>query len=330
MDGVRQLQRLYWKGSLTLGVVFLGLSMLIGHGLSRLALQPVQLIERTAQRIHVDNLTERIPVPVALGELSGLVILLNRMFDRLEASVAEMRRFTAEASHELKTPLVLARLHAEKLLLGGGLLPVQEESLPDLLEEITRLNKVVENLLFLAKADSGGLRLELTPKDPRTFLVDFFEHGQLLAEQQGLRFTLEANEDGQVAFDANRLRQVLLNLVSNAINVSPVGGLIVLNSTLNRGRWRLTLQDEGPGVPVERLPKIFERFERIGPGGPPADRKGNSLGLALSKSIVTLHSGTIWAENREDRSGVRMCVEIPVDNVSSEINGCAVQKIKEN
>lgn len=316
---VGQLMRWYWQASLTLGGLFLGMSIVIGIALSRMALRPIRLIEQTARRIHVDNLSERIPVLAAQNEISALGQLLNRMFDRLESSVVEIRRFTAEVSHELKTPLVLARLNAERLLMSGGLSPEQKEPLHELLEEIGRLNQIVENLLFLAKADSGGYQLGLISRDPQGFIADFAEYARLLAEHHGLKFALSANDSGGVAIDASRLRQVLLNLVSNAINVSPPGGRLILASTIASTAWQLTLEDEGPGVSEKDLPRLFERFTRIGPDRPAMERKGNGLGLAISRSIIMLHGGTIRATNRLDRSGLKLRIEIPAKTFESQI-----------
>jgi two-component system heavy metal sensor histidine kinase CusS len=133
-------------------------SVAIGFGLSRLALRPVRLIRETARRIGSDNLSERIAVANVRDEISDLAQLLNLMFDRLEKSFQQIRRFTAEASHELKTPLSLIRLQAEKLLVQGRLDADDEESVHMQLEEVSRLSQIIEELLFLSRAEACDIK----------------------------------------------------------------------------------------------------------------------------------------------------------------------------
>lgn len=233
----------YERNSYILTAVMFVVSIAIGYGVSRVALRPLRLIQETATRIGSHSLSARVPVGDVRDELSDLARLLNAMFDRLEAAFEQTRRFTAEASHELKTPLSLVRLHAEKLALEGGLKPAQEEAVHQQLEELARLNQLIEELLFLSRAEARAITLQPQPQDPRSFLETFA---------------------GAVAFDPRWIRQVLLNLLANALNVSPRGGA-----------WRVALDDEGPGVPAEQRERIFERFVRLG------DQQGGS-GRGLS------------------------------------------------
>lgn len=302
---VEELMRGYVRVSSTLIGVILVVSIILGHFLSRIALQPVRAIQETANRIRVDHLSERIPVPNTRDEISDLARLLNRMFDRLEASFGQVRRFTAEASHELKTPLSLVKLQAEKLLTRGDLTPEQESAVSEQLEEIARLNTIIENLLLLAKAEAGALPLQVVPQRAERFLHDFVEHGRALADDRGVQLTLGANDAGEVPFDANWLRQVLFNLLANALRAAPAGSTITLHSRFVGATWRVEVVDEGAGVPAAQLERIFDRFVRLQPSG------GTGLGLAICRSIVELHRGRIFAENREDRSGLRVIWELP-------------------
>ena len=291
--------------------VMLVVSAGVGYALSRMALRPVRLIQETATRIGSDNLSARIPVGTVNDEISNLARLLNQMFDRLETAFNQTRRFTAEASHELKTPLSLVRLQAEKLALEGGLKPAQEEAVHMQLEEIARLNQIIEELLFLSRAEARAITLQPKAQDPRPFLASFSSDAAVLAEARGIHFRDTHEGEGMATFDAKWMRQVLLNLHANALNVSPADGTILLHSALTAGQWVLTIEDEGPGVPAEQLERIFERFVRLGNGQ--GKDGGSGLGLAISRSIVGLHRGTIRAENRADgRSGLRVVVELPV------------------
>lgn len=300
----------YAKVSMLLLVVVLVAGAGLGYGFARLALHPVRAIRETAARIRADNLGERIPVPGTSDEIAALAELLNRMFDRLEVSFNQVRRFTADASHELKTPLALIRLHAEKLRgrLSGDEAAVAE--IGELMEEVDRLHKTVELLLFLAKADAGVLAPALQLGNPQTFVAGVAEDAEVLAEDRGVAFALAHNDSGHMRFEPTLVRQLLLNLITNALNVSPRGATLGLSSTVVDGVWTLALADEGPGLPPEQLPRIFERFVRFKHAQ--GETRGHGLGLAICRSIVELHGGTITAANRTDRSGLVVTLRLSV------------------
>lgn len=281
----------------------------IGYGLSRVALRPVRLIQETANHISSDNLSERIPVSPVEDEISNLARLLNQMFDRLESSFNQVRRFTAEASHELKTPLSLMRLQTEKLLMEGGLTAAQEESLQVVVEEISRLNKIIEELLFLSRAEAEAITLTGKLQDPRIFMENFAQDARVLADSRGVKLADVHSGKGQVEFDSRWLRQVLLNLLSNALNYTPPGKSITLTSQVSADGWRVSVEDEGPGVPFDQRERIFDRFVRL--SHPQQHDKGSGLGLAICRSIITLHQGRIWAEDAASGRGLRVSFEIP-------------------
>jgi signal transduction histidine kinase len=287
----------------------LAVSIVIGFGLSRLALRPVRLIRETANRIGSDNLSERIPVSGVRDEISELARLLNQMFDRLESSFKQVRRFAAEASHELKTPLSLIRLQAEKLLVTGNLSPAHEDAVQMQLEELARLNRIIEELLFLSRAEARAITLQLKPQDPSRFLHTFAQDAKVLAEHHGRSFVLTLEGEGLVAFEAQRIRQVLLNLLANALDASPPEGVITLRSVFAAGVWQVSVEDQGPGVPPSERERIFERFVRLGDRG--SDDRGSGLGLAICRSIIKLHHGRIWAEAAATGQGLKMLFEIP-------------------
>jgi two-component system heavy metal sensor histidine kinase CusS len=286
------------------------LSIAIGFGLSEILLRPVRNIREIANRIRSDNLKERIPVDEVKDEVSELADLLNQMFDRLEASFDQVRRFAAEASHELKTPLSLVRLHAERLLVDGAVDPAHRESLHVQLEEIARINQIIDELLFISRADANAIAIERKDQGPAGFLQVFAQDALALAEHHGRHFSWTHEGEGTVAFEEKRIRQVLLNLLANALNVSPKGGRITLNSTLDQGLWRISVEDEGPGLTSEQRRRMFERFVRFHNVSDMEDR-GSGLGLAICRSIVQLHNGRIFAARATNGRGLRMVVEIP-------------------
>ena len=299
----------YVRVSLLLIGLMLLVSIALGFGLAQLVLRPVRAIRDTANRIRSDNLKERIPVHGVKDEITELARLLNQMFDRLEHSFDQIRRFTAEASHELKTPLSLVRLHAERVLMNTTLDPGQRESLHVQLEELARVNQIIDELLFISRADAQAIVILARDQSPAGFLHSFSQDATALAEHHGCRFTYTHEGEGEVAFEEKRMRQVLLNLLANALNVSPRGATITLQSRLEDGAWRIAVCDEGPGLNAEQRVQMFERFVRF--GTPNASDKGSGLGLAICRSIVQLHKGRIFAIEGETGRGLRMVIEIP-------------------
>lgn len=307
---IRLLEDYLQVSLLLLGVVAVA-GIGLGYAYARFSLAPVRSIQQTAARIRADNLGERIPVPAGRDEISALAQLLNQMFDRLERSFAEVRRFTADASHELKTPLAIIKLDAEKLrphLAGDS---VAAATLDDLLEEIAKLQRIITSLLFLAKADAGVLKPDWDVGNPRDFLNSIREDAEALAGDRGVRFLLARNDEGHCRFEATLTRQLLFNLINNALRVSPAGSTITLASTCSGGDWVLTLTDEGPGLDPAELKRVFERFVRVPILGA-EEHDGHGLGLAICQSIAALHGGKIRADNRTDRKGLCVTVCLPV------------------
>jgi signal transduction histidine kinase len=306
---VRDGMRSYIEVCAALLVGMLLASIAIGYALSRMMLQPVRLIRATANRIRSDNLSERIPVTDHRDELSELASLLNQMFDRLETAFDQIRRFADEASHELKTPLSLVRLHAEKMLTGGDLAQEHAEAVLVQLEEIARLNQIIDELLFLSRAEAAAIVFNLRDLPPAVLLDAFQPDAAALAAHHDLGFVCTHSGDGTAPYDEKWLRQVLLNLLTNALRVSPPGGRISLTSTLAEGVWRVAIEDQGPGLPPDLHARIFERFVRF--NVPEHADKGSGLGLAICQTIIGLHGGRIFAEAGSDGRGLRVVFEIP-------------------
>ena len=309
MGQMRRAMVAYAEVSLALLLGMILASIVIGLGLSRLMLRPVRLIGETANRIRSDNLTERIGVTGVDDEISDLARLLNQMFDRLESSFNQVRQFSAEVSHELKTPLSLVRLHAEKLLADGNLSQAQEDAVLVQLEELARVNQMVDELLFLSRAEAQGIRMNLVTQDPHRFLQNFEQDVCALTEHQGRRLLCTHRGQGMVAFEERWLRQVVLNILTNALRASPPGGLITLRSEFVPRHWRVSIEDEGPGLSMEQCERAFERFVRFNSTG--AEDRGSGLGLAICRSIIQLHNGRIRAEPGTEGKGLRVVFEIP-------------------
>ena len=304
----------YLKVGLLVSGVAAALSVFFGHRLSRLALDPIQRIQRTAEGINADNLSARIPTDSANDEVTALARLLNRMFDRLEVSFKRLWRFAGDASHELKTPLSVMRLQSEKLLLQGNLPVSQQEIIQQQLESINRLSSVIEKLLFLAKSEVRGIRPNLKSQNTADFIQHFCEDAQILCEDQSISLEVTRNESLPGIFDATLLRQVLLNLLSNALRVTSTGGSIAIASWRDDGCWKVKMEDTGPGLPGPDLQRIFEPFIRVRLPGEHVsdDGVGTGLGLAICRSVIEIHEGSIRAENRQPGPGLRVSFELPV------------------
>ena len=296
-------------------------SIFFGHRLSRLALDPIRRIQQTAQRINANNLSARISTTGGNDEVADLGILLNQMFGRLEGSFQRLSRFAGDASHELKTPLSLIRLQSERLLLHGNLGPGQQEVIQQQLESINRLNSVIDSLLFLAKSEVGAIRPNVARHHTVDFIDLFREDAQALCEDQGIVFEVVRNEPATASFDATLIRQVLLNLVTNALRITPARGRISLASWQQDGRWTVTVEDLGPGLPANQLERVFEPFARVDPPseGQPFNDTGTGLGLAICRGVLEVHHGKIHAENRRSGPGLRVSFELPVASHEQEI-----------
>jgi two-component system heavy metal sensor histidine kinase CusS len=306
---VEQLMAAYRRVFLGLLLAALALSVLFGYALSEVILRPVRSIQETATRIRADNLAARIPVGRADDEISRLAIFLNQTFDRLAFSFAEIRRFAAEASHELKTPLSLVQLHAERLLVAPELTAAERDSVLVQLEELARVNQLIDEMLFLSRADAGAVPLQAQATSIPEFLGAFATDACALAEHGGRSFTWTHHGADTWCIDRKRIRQVLMNLLANAMQVSPAGGVVHIDSTLTEGSWQLSVVDEGPGLAPEQCACIFDRFVRLSPAD--GAERGAGLGLPIARSIVALHGGRIWATSRDVGRGLRVAFELP-------------------
>lgn len=300
--------RVFVVGVPLIAMLSIGFGMALRHS----TLRPVRLMQAAARRISASNLGERIVVSPGGGEMADLARLLNEMIERLEKSFNHAKRFTADVSHELMTPLSIIRLHTERLLNDPALPEKYQHSVEEQLQETLNLAETLERLLMLARADSSALSLKLQSLSTSDFMGQFAEDAQLLAESRRLKVVLAQNDSGQATFDQGWLRQVLFNLLSNALRFSPPDGTVTFYSKCAAGQWAVEVWDEGGGVPPGRLNEIFERFVQITPRSEPG--AGAGLGLAICKSIVELHKGQISAHNRTDRSGLVVTFLLPLDS----------------
>jgi heavy metal sensor kinase len=256
------------------------------------ALRPVAEIAQTAEEISLQNLSERIPVPDTGDELETLSLALNGMIKRLHDSVENTRRFVADASHELRTPLAVLRGEMENVISQNRLSPEARERVASNLEEVERLSKIVQGLSALSRLDCGEAQEESIIFDLAKVAATTTEQMCLLAEDKGITLACSSLAGAQMRGDPARIKQIIVNLVDNAINYTAPGGRVEVKTLTKDGRAIMEVSDTGIGIPQEAQTKIFERFYRVDKARS-RDIGGAGLGLSIVKSIVTAHGGNI-------------------------------------
>ncbi|HZZ56333.1 MAG TPA: ATP-binding protein [Opitutaceae bacterium] len=305
----RMLSRLGLLFALALPVV---LVVVAGGGylLIRRALRPVDLMTGKAELISHHNLDERLPVAPSGDELERLAEALNRMLGRLQDTLSNSKRFLADASHELRTPLTVVRGELENLAQDPRLAPDLADRVGSLLEEAERLSKIVERLFALSRLDAGEAQSEWVRFDLAGLAAGTADQMGLLAEDKRISLTCEAEAPVPVEGDRARLKQVVVNLLDNAIKYTPEGGSIRLRVSALDGQAVLQVSDTGIGIPPEALPHIFERFYRVDQSRS-RQPDGAGLGLAIIKSICKAHGGEIGVESAVGR-GSTFRVRLPL------------------
>jgi heavy metal sensor kinase len=287
-----------------------------GYLLMRRALRPVDEITQSAERITSRNLGERLPVAQTGDEIERLSIGLNRMIARLDESFQHVNRFSADASHELRTPLTILRGELEAAAQQGQITPELRETLGSALDETERLSRIVESLMAISRLDAGEARVELAHFDLAELTSGTTEQMRLLAEDKDIALRCEAERQVRVEGDRARLKQVIVNLVDNAIKYTPAGGLVGVKVHTSNGRAAIEVHDNGVGIPPEATPHIFERFYRVDKARS-RQMGGAGLGLSIVKAIVTAHGGQVRVESVEGK-GSRFLIELPVADEKSE------------
>ena len=268
-----------------------------GFVLVRRALKPVTRIAHKAEDISQHNLSERLPVVQSGDELERLSISLNNMIARLEDAVQSSKRFVADASHELRTPLTVLRGELESLAQDVQLKVHTRESLGSLLEEVDRLAEVVESLLALSKLDAGEASAERVRFDLAELVTTTAEQMSLLAEDKNIRVECDAARNVIVEGDRSRMKQVIVNLLDNAIKYTPNGGNVLLRIAREGDNAILEVVDNGVGIPADALPHMFKRFFRVDDSRS-REQGGAGLGLSIVKSICAAQGAEVDVSSR--------------------------------
>jgi len=290
-------------------VLGVAISALASQASVRQFLSPLENITRAADQLdRADDLSRRVPYDgTPEDEIGQLVGAINQTLERLEVLFTSQQRFIADVSHELRTPLTVIKGNVDLMRRMKGF---DAESLDSIDQEAGRLTRLVTDLLVLAKAEAGSLPLTKSVLELDTLLMEVFNEMRVLAANK-VRVKLTEIDQLQVSGDRDRLKQVFLNLVANAIQYTPAGGEVFLSLNRSGDNAKLIVRDTGPGIPAEDLPYIFERFYRAEKSRTRSGIGGFGLGLSIAHWIVEQHGGKIEVSSREGK-GTTFAVWIPL------------------
>jgi signal transduction histidine kinase len=261
-----------------------------GRWVARQALGPVEEIRQAAARISPQHLDERLPVPPAKDEIAGLISVLNETFERLQRSFEQSIRFSADASHHLKTPLAVLRAGIEEILIDPKSSAMQQARANALLDQVHHLTSVAENLLLLARADAGRLNLEHQAFDLREVLDGACDDARTLAEPRAIKVETNMADQLPIVGDRFAIGLIVQNLIDNAIKYNQRGGCLRLMAQARDGQVELAVANKGEPIPKERAGQIFERFYRARSN---QRAPGQGLGLSIARELAIAHGGQL-------------------------------------
>ncbi len=287
------------------------ISILGGWFLATRSLKPVDTLTKAAREITAQNLSRRLPMSNVDDEIGRLTAQFNDMIERLEKSFAQIQQFSADASHELKTPLTIMRGEIEIALRKKRLSKDTRELLMSIYDELLRLSTIVESLMTLIKSDSGRLVIAQEQVSIYELIKELIDEFNTLLETKHIRLKLHPNAYPNITGDRAKLKQLFLNLLDNAIKYTLSRGSINITIDIKDSHALIVFQDTGVGIPAEDLGKIFERFYRSKNHLQGIKPEGSGLGLAIAKWIAEAHRGTIEVRSIEGK-GSTFSVRLPL------------------
>ncbi len=308
---------------LLVGLAAVGLSLLLGAILTHQLLKPLDDITAAALQItKADDLSRRLPDSGRRDEIGRLTLVLNQTLERLERLFHSRQRFLADVSHELRTPLTTIRGNVDLMRRMGEADP---EALDVVQDELQRMTRLVDDLLLLARADTGGLPIQKRPVELDGVFLDVYRQVQTL--NLSIHLVLKEVDQVCVVGDEDRLKQLILNLVDNAIKYTPSGGTVNLSLSKENGFASIEISDTGVGIPAEDIPLIFDRFYRVDKARS-RNLGGSGLGLSIAKWIATAHGGDIKVKSVPGE-GSTFYILLPVEP-DREANSTIDREIKQS
>ncbi len=293
----------------------LAFAWLGGRWLASRALAPVEEIAAAAEGVTAERLNRRVPVPPVPDEIQRLATVLNAAFDRLERSYGQALRFSADASHELKTPLTILRASIEAVLDSPTLADSDREAITGLLDQTRRLANITSSLLLLARADAGRLVLDAANHDLAPLTEACAEDARIVAEERGVHVDCQLPPTAPARVDTLRFAQILSNLLDNAVKYNHSGGSVHITLSDAGATWRLGIANTGPGIAPEHQARLFERFFRA---EHTAEEGGQGLGLGLARELARAHGGEIVLV-RSDREWTEFALTLPKSEASTPV-----------
>ena len=285
------------------------LTGIIGAFLAKVALKPVDRIIKDMRQITAENLKNRIIIPETKEEIKRLADTFNDMLARLENAFSSQRRFIEDLAHELKTPLAILKGEMEVALKKIRSAKEYGDILNSGLEEVNRINSVVENLLIFARFENETIMLKTKILDITILLNDIVNDIKILAMQKNIGIFISAQEKITVLGDEDKLRRLFLNVLDNAIKYTPLGGKVDISVTKKNNFVQIKVSDTGIGIPEKEISHIFDRFYQVNKSG---HKGGFGLGLSIARSIVEAHKGRIEAESVLNR-GTAFIISLPLE-----------------
>ncbi len=287
-----------------------------GYTLARRALSPVEWMVEVTNRITATDLHQRVEVLNPNDELGRLAQTLNALIDRLQKAIEEMRRFTADAAHELRTPLAVLRSGIEVTLRSPRSADEYRQALEAATDEANRLTRLADQLLFLSRQAAGVMQLDREEMRLDALVKDVAEQFAARSQEAGVTLAVEPLEPFTVRGDDIRLSQVFYNVLDNAIKYTPRGGRVSVRGRAIDHRVEIQVEDSGIGIPPAHLSHVFKRFYRVEQSRN-SDRGGSGLGLAIAQSAVEAHGGSISIESKPGH-GTVVSISLPTELTSSK------------
>jgi len=301
---------LYIVGGI-LGLISIIISAGAGYYMAKRALEPIHEITNTARGVAAGDLTRRLKSKSLDKEIQVLVRVLNKMFADLEASFQAQKRFTADASHELRLPLTILKGEIEVALRHPRTEDEYQHILRQQLGTIDRIQRIVNDLLTLARADAGQLEIVQSPVDLSLLLQEVGQQHLILFDSQHVNLDMQIEEGLEIMGEASQIERTVMNLLSNAFKHAPEHSSIHLTAQARDGSAIICIRDEGPGIAEEQQQRLFDRFYRADDARCRKEGEGAGLGLAICKRIVDAHDGEIRVDSQSGK-GAAFYIRLPL------------------
>ena len=294
------LQRWFWIGLVISALVSAGLGWLVaGSGM-----RPIRQVTKVAASMSAKSLKERIPLASVPKELQQMVSSFNAMLSRLDDAFVRLSNFSADIAHELRTPVSNLMTHTEVVLSRKRNIEDYEDNLYSNLDDLKRMSRMIDDMLFLAKSDNGLITHENKPIDLLDVVEKLLEYYRLLADERGINLTVSGA--GSVRGDVLMLHRAISNLLSNALRYTPEGRTINVDIRQRSTSTFVVVENPGETIAPEHLEKLFDRFYRADPARREGSPSNAGLGLSITRSIVEAHGGKIWCTSSNRKTAFHM------------------------